>query len=48
MTVASADEARKLIEHDPFAVEGLIDELTIVEWTPMFSFLGGPNPSLPN
>lgn len=43
MTVASADEARALIEQDPFAVEGLIDELTIVEWTPMFGSLGGSN-----
>lgn len=39
MTVETADEARKLIEQDPFFVEGLIDELTIVEWTPMFGSL---------
>lgn len=39
MTVADADEARRLIEQDPFAKEGLIDELTILEWTPMFGSL---------
>lgn len=48
MTVASADEARALIEQDPFAVEGLIDELTIVEWTPMFGSLVGSDPPLPS
>ena len=41
MTVASTAEARELIEQDPFFVEGLIDELTIVEWTPMFGSLAG-------
>lgn len=41
MTVATIADARALIEQDPFAVEGLIDELTIVEWTPMFGSLAG-------
>ncbi len=41
MTVANIEEARELIEQDPFALEGLIDELTIVEWTPMFGSLEG-------
>lgn len=41
MTVASIEEAHALIAQDPFAVAGLIDELTIVEWTPMFGSLGG-------
>ena len=35
MTVADADQARSLIEQDPFA----IDELTILEWNPMFGSL---------
>ena len=35
MAVADPDEARKLIEQDPFAKEGLIDELTVLEWSPM-------------
>ncbi len=43
MNVGSIDEARALIEQDPFAREGLIDELTIVEWTPMFGSLDGPS-----
>ena len=29
-------ELDALIAADPFAIEGLIDELTIVEWDPMF------------
>jgi uncharacterized protein YciI len=41
MTVADADEARSLIEQDPFAIKGLIDELTILEWNPMFGSLAG-------
>ena len=41
MTVDHIDEARSLIELDPFAIEGLIDELTILEWTPMFGSLAG-------
>lgn len=36
MTVADAQEARSLIAEDPFAIEKLIDDLTIVEWDPMF------------
>jgi len=41
MTVTDTDEARSLIEQDPFAIEGLIDELTILEWNPMFASLAG-------
>lgn len=41
MTVPDIDQARRLIEQDPFAIEGLIDELTILEWTPMFGSLAG-------
>jgi uncharacterized protein YciI len=48
MTVASIEEARALIEQDPFAVEGLIDELTIVEWTPMFGSLDGEGVAAPS
>lgn len=36
MTVDDIEEARRLIAEDPFATEGLIDELTILEWDPMF------------
>lgn len=46
MTVADITEARDLIRQDPFAVKGLIDELTIVEWTPMFGSLAGPGPAV--
>jgi hypothetical protein len=35
---------RDLIAQDPFAVEGLIDEQTILEWTPMFGSLDGTGP----
>ncbi|MES2896175.1 MAG: YciI family protein [Pseudomonadota bacterium] len=36
MTVDDIEEARRLVAEDPFATEGLIDELTILEWDPMF------------
>jgi len=46
MMVGSVAEAHELIAQDPFAIEGLIDELTILEWTPMFGSLAGKNPKL--
>lgn len=36
MTVGSREEVEQLVAADPFAREGLIDELTVVEWDPMF------------
>ena len=36
MTVDDRDEVERLVAADPFAIEGLIEELTIVEWDPMF------------
>lgn len=36
MTVENREEVERLVAADPFAIEGLIDELTIVEWDPMF------------
>lgn len=48
MTVANIAEARDLIEQDPFAVEGLIDELTILEWSPMFGSLAGTGSDVPS
>jgi hypothetical protein len=36
MTVDSMEEAQRLVDADPFAIEGLIDTLTILEWNPMF------------
>ena len=48
MTVTSIEEARALIEQDPFSAEGLIDELTIVEWTPMFGSLDATNATVPS
>ena len=36
MTVDNREEAERLIEQDPFAIEGLIDDLTILEWDPIF------------
>ena len=35
-TVADRAELDALIAADPFAVEGLIEELTVTEWNPMF------------
>jgi len=36
MTVEDRAEVERLVAEDPFAIEGLIDELTILEWDPMF------------
>ena len=36
MTVEDRAEADRLVAEDPFAIEGLIDALTIVEWDPLF------------
>ena len=36
MTVGGREEAERLVAEDPFAIEGLIDELTILAWDPMF------------
>ena len=41
MTVADREEAQALVNADPFATESLIDELTILEWTPMFGTFAG-------
>lgn len=39
MTVGDREEVEALIAQDPFAIEGLIDELTILAWDPMFGAL---------
>jgi uncharacterized protein YciI len=36
MTADNREEVERLIAQDPFAIEGLIDELTILAWDPMF------------
>ncbi|WP_312160178.1 YciI family protein [Phenylobacterium sp.] len=36
VTADDREEVEQLIALDPFAVEGLIDELTILSWDPMF------------
>lgn len=36
MTVDDRQEAERLVAADPFAIEGLIDDLKILEWDPMF------------
>ena len=41
MTVTDRNEAQALVDGDLFAAEGLIDELTILEWTPMFGAFAG-------
>ena len=41
-TVEDRTELDALIAADPFAIEGLIEELTVTEWNPMFgAFAGG-------
>jgi uncharacterized protein YciI len=39
MTVETREEVDRLVAGDPFATEGLIDELTILAWDPMFGAL---------
>ena len=41
MTVTDRAEAQALVDADPFAIEGLIDDLTILEWNPMFGAFAG-------
>lgn len=41
MTADSRDEVEQLVAADPFSTENLIDELTILEWDPMFGSLAG-------
>lgn len=44
VTADSREEVEQMIAEDPFAVEGLIDELTILDWDPMFgAFADDPN-----
>ncbi|MEN9717433.1 MAG: hypothetical protein RIQ99_311 [Pseudomonadota bacterium] len=47
-TVADRAELDALIAADPFAVEGLIDDLTVVEWNPLFgAFAAEATPIVP-
>ena len=39
MTVDRRDEVQKLVAADPFSTEKLVDDLTILEWNPMFGSL---------
>jgi uncharacterized protein len=41
MTVTDLEEAKRLINEDPFTIEGLIDKLTILQWDPMFGAFSG-------
>ncbi len=36
VTADNREEVERLVAADPFAVEDLIDDLTILEWDPMF------------
>ncbi len=36
VTAKDREEVEQLIAQDPFAIEGLIDDLTILAWDPMF------------
>lgn len=44
MLIISAPDRQKLdeiISEDPFAKEGLIEEMTVVEWNPFFGVFNG-------
>ena len=46
VTAVSREDVDRLIAADPFALENLIDELTVLEWDPMFgSFADDPSRS---
>jgi len=47
MTVDDIEEARRLIAEDPFTTEGLIDDLTILEWDPLFGAFAGDSSRAP-
>ncbi len=51
-TVADRTKAEALVAADPFAVEGLIESLTITEWDPLFGAFAaessGHLPGLPS
>lgn len=36
VTADSHEAVEQIIAQDPFAIEGLIDDLTILAWDPMF------------
>lgn len=40
-TVEDRSELDALIAADPFAIQGLIEELTVAEWNPMFGAFAG-------
>ena len=48
MTVDDLEEAKRIVAEDPFAIEGLIDDLTIVQWDPMFGAFAGESSRRPN
>lgn len=39
--VTDRDELDAMIAADPFAIEGLIEELTVTEWNPLFGAFAG-------
>jgi uncharacterized protein YciI len=41
MTVDDLEEVKQIVVEDPFAIEGLIDNLTILPWDPMFGAFSG-------
>jgi uncharacterized protein YciI len=48
MTVDDLEEVKRIVAEDPFAIEGLIDDLTIVQWDPMFGAFSGESSRRPN
>ena len=48
MTVDDLEEAKRVVADDPFAIEGLIDDLTILQWDPMFGAFSEESSRHPN
>lgn len=36
LSVADREEAIAIVEKDPYAIEGLIESMTVMEWNPIF------------
>ena len=47
MTVEDIEEAERLVADDPFKIEGLIEDLTILKWDPMFGAFSGESSRAP-
>ncbi len=36
LAAPSREDARRIVEQDPYTIEGLVSDMTITEWNPIF------------